>query len=90
MFWHTDNYNLTLEEPQLSALHGKKLKINVRSGELSQLSAHLVCYTALRAFPAMFSQQDGYPVCTWQCIACYVMMQALDASTGLPDWMGQS
>ena len=35
MFWHTDNYHLTLEEPQLKALHGKKLKINVRAGELS-------------------------------------------------------
>ncbi len=34
MFWHTDTYNLTLEEPQLKALHGKKLMINVRAGEL--------------------------------------------------------
>ena len=42
MFWHTDNYNLTLEEPQLSALHGKKLKINVRAGWLQLLSVHPV------------------------------------------------
>ena len=33
MFWHTDNYHLTLEEPQLKALQGKKLKINVRAGK---------------------------------------------------------
>ncbi|CAK0785221.1 hypothetical protein CVIRNUC_008427 [Coccomyxa viridis] len=30
--WHTDNWCITLEEPQLKALQGKKLKINVRLG----------------------------------------------------------
>ena len=34
--WHTDNWCITLEEPQLKALHGKKLKINVRLGERRQ------------------------------------------------------
>ena len=34
--WHTDNWCIILEEPQLKALHGKKLKINVRLGERRQ------------------------------------------------------
>ena len=39
--WHTDNWCITLEEPQLKALHGKKLKINVRLGERRQADPRL-------------------------------------------------
>ena len=46
--WHTDNWCITLEEPQLKALHGKKLKINVRLGERRQANlcpAHALAET---------------------------------------------
>lgn len=43
MFWHTDNFHLTLDEPQLKALNGKKLKINVRLGKLRVPSPLFCC-----------------------------------------------
>ena len=58
--WHTDNWCITLEEPQLKALHGKKLKINVRLGEQWQLDfcpAHPVAMTC----PAGSQQKPKTP-----------------------------
>ena len=48
--WHTDNWCITLEEPQLKALQGKKLKINVRLGEQWQPD---ICLPTLLPEPAL-------------------------------------
>ena len=48
--WHTDNWCITLEEPQLKALQGKKLKINVRLGERWQPD---ICLPTLLPEPAL-------------------------------------
>lgn len=65
MFWHTDNYHLTLDEPQLKALNGKKLKINVRLGKLRVPSPLFCCVHDYRSSAIGVQGLGIAPPCAW-------------------------
>jgi hypothetical protein len=65
MFWHTDNYHLTLDEPQLKALNGKKLKINVRLGKLRVPSPFFGCAHDYRSLAIGAQGLSSAHPCAW-------------------------